>query len=176
MNVTLRKMQSSALNINKFKAIYEESFPIEERREWGKLKLLLEGTNEFFNAYAILRDTMFIGFITSWVFPDAIYIEHFATDPAMRGGGFGSEALKQLVESTSLPIVLEVEPAESGETARRRIDFYRRHGFRDLPDYNYIQPPYSPGLPSVPMTLMVHGDLDPEVARKLLYKHVYEVE
>lgn len=176
MNVTLDNIQPTALNLNKFKAIYEDSFPIEERRGWENLKSLLYGGHEFFKAYAIFHDSQFVGFITSWVFPEAVYIEHFATDAALRSSGIGSAALSQLIDSTSLPIVLEVEPAESGETAQRRIGFYRRLGFHDLPDYKYIQPPYSPDLPSIPMTLMVHGTLDPDVARKRIYKHVYEAE
>lgn len=36
MNVTLDNIQPTALNLNKFKAIYEDSFPIEERRD-GKI-------------------------------------------------------------------------------------------------------------------------------------------
>lgn len=176
MNITLRPLQPTELNLNKFKAIYEDSFPVDERRPWIHLEKMLTDGHEIFKAFAIFDSLQFVGFITVWDFPETMYVEHFATDSSLRGAGIGSKALYQLTESATKPIVLEVEPGDTGDTARRRINFYRRHGFRDLPDYKYIQPPYSPELSPLPMTLMIYGDLDPDIARQLLYKHVYEAE
>lgn len=176
MNVTLDHIQLTTLSLNKFKEIYEDSFPVDERRPWDELKKLISTGNGFFKAFSILADSQFVGFITVWEFTEAIYIEHFATDKAFRGSGIGSKALNKLTSSATRPVVLEVETADTGDLARRRIEFYRRHGFRDRQDFHYIQPPYSPGLASLPMTLMIHGDLDPETARRLLYRHVYNAE
>ncbi len=176
MNITIDITEPTELTLNQFKDIYEASFPVDERRPWENLKKMITGKHEYFRAYSIIVNSQFVGFITVWEFPEAIYIEHFATDSSLRGLGIGSEALRKLTSSASLPVVLEVEPADSSDTARRRIAFYRRHGFRDLPDFKYIQPPYSAELSPLPMTLMIHGDLEPETARRLLYRHVYEAE
>ena len=54
-----------------------------------------------------------------------------------------------------------------------QLDFYRRNGFRLL-DYDYVQPPYAPGLPSVPLLLMsTDPALDPALAARTLPPALY---
>lgn len=142
--------------------LYIDAFPPEERRPVDKMP----PADPAFNFYAV-GDA---GLLTAWEFPDFTYVEHFAVYPHMRGSGIGSEALAALNGT----VVLEVEPPETGEMARRRIAFYERNGFRLL-DVDYLQPPYSPGLPSVPLRLMVRGDLpDVETAIFILHSRVYQ--
>lgn len=126
--------------------LYEDAFPPEERRP----RELMLPDDPAFNFYAV-GDA---GLMTVWAFDGFKYIEHFAVYEHMRGSGIGSEVL------SALPgvVVLEVEPAESGEMARRRIEFYRRNGF-ELLDVDYVQPPYAAGLDAVPLRLMVRGEL-----------------
>lgn len=95
-----------------------------------------------------------------WDFDEFYYVEHFATNPALRNGGYGKRTLEHLCEFLKRPIVLEVErPVE--EMAKRRINFYQRHGFT-LWEKDYYQPPYKEGDDFLPMYLMVHGNLDAE--------------
>ncbi len=73
---------------------------------------------------------------------------------------------------------MEVErPLE--EMAKRRINFYQRHGFT-LWENDYYQPPYKPGDDYLPMYLMVHGELnaqkDFEEVKHRLYTEVYKVK
>lgn len=142
--------------------LYVEAFPPEERRPLSQMP----PADPAFTFYAVGDDA---GLLTAWRFPDFTYVEHFAVYPELRGHGIGSQALAALPGT----VLLEVEPPECSEQARRRIEFYRRNGFRLL-DVDYVQPPYSPGLPSVPLRLMVRGELeDVEVAVFMLHSRVY---
>ncbi len=161
-------------NISRFKEIYCEAFPPEERRPWREMeKLLTAPDHDFFHPFAVIGADEIMGFITVWRFDRMNYIEHFAIAPDMRGNGAGSRALMSLMEKLPGNYLLEAEPVELGETARRRINFYSRLGFTPRNDFNYIQPPYSDGLPEVPLTLMTTGEIDLPYARDLLWREVY---
>lgn len=152
--------------------LYEDSFPPEERRPWEALASLPEE----FSVFGIVCGGTVCGLITIWRFEgEMAYIEHFAVDPAMRGSGIGASVLAAVRQTASpLPIILEVEPEGSTPEAARRLGFYRRNGFIDFPDFNYIQPPYSPGLPSVRLTLMASDStMDLEAATRRLHRSVY---
>lgn len=147
------------------KHLYESAFPVEERRVWAPRP---EGLR-----LRIARDenARFLGFITSWQLPDAItYVEHLAVMPELRGSGIGGE----IIDALTGKIILEVELPNS-PAARRRIDFYERHGFKAAHDVDYVQPPYQPGLPEVPMMLMCRGDIDAADAALKLHSIVYGV-
>ena len=116
-----------------------ESFPPEEYRELEHLREYTDRIGNFHNNI-IFDDDLPIGFITYWDFDGFYYVEHFATNPALRNGGYGKRTLEHLCEFLKRPIVLEVErPVE--EMAKRRINFYQRHGFT-LWEKDYYQPPY----------------------------------
>lgn len=145
--------------------IYEESFPAEERRDWHQLP-----EDDAFTLYGIYDDgDVPLGLLTAWDFGEFSYIEHFAIDGRLRGKGMGAEVL------ASVPgvLLIEVELPESGEMSRRRIAFYERNGFRLL-DNPYVQPPYGPGLPEVPLRLMSRGQV-PDIDRAIttLHSRVY---
>lgn len=161
----------SSAELTAIEKIYTEAFPPEERRSWSSLAG--DGNPEL---RSIVRDGELAGMISYWNFGTFVYVEHFAIDPSLRGGGTGSEVLAELRRSLGRPVVLEVErPADSNPMAARRIEFYRRNGFHVL-SYDYIQPPYAPGLPSVPLLLM---STDPSIApadvAATLHREVYGV-
>lgn len=153
-----------------------DSFPPEEYRQLDELRTYTDHKKIFHNN-VILNDEETVGLITYWEFKHFYYIEHFAIDPTLRNGGYGKQTLEFLCQHFSRPIVLEVEhPTE--ELAKRRIGFYRRHGFT-LWEKAYQQPPYKPGDGYLPMYLMVYGDLNPdkdyESIRKEIHTEVYGV-
>ncbi len=160
------------------KELYLSSFPVEERREWESIAEILADASSPYRMTAILADGEFGGFITSWNLDGIVYVEHFAVALSMRGGGIGGAAVREFVARSSFPVVLEVELPESGAMACRRIEFYRRNGFTACAEYEYIQPPYSAGLPEVPLMLMhsptggVSLDLD-EITRQI-HRNVYK--
>lgn len=162
-NITLSISEFTAEHIE----IYENAFPPEERRP----REAVHPADEAFRLYNISTSQRAVaGLLTAWDFGRFTYIEHFAVHPSLRGAGIGACALK----SFACPLLIEVEPPETGHTARRRIAFYERQGFRLL-DFPYIQPPYTPALPSVELRLMVRGDFDVPVAEavRMLHTRVY---
>lgn len=151
------------------------SFPPAERRTTEAQRHLTD-RNPYFRPHYIIDEGKFIGFVNYWQFEDFTYIEHLATDPALRGGGYGGRVLDMLRQSTDSPIVLEVEHPEN-EIAQRRINFYCRHGYTLWNEREYIQPPYAEGRPWLPLLLMVNGPLDEKTdfdhVRTTLYREVY---
>ena len=158
--IILQPISTSDLQHYKFmEELLVDSFPPEEYRQLEQLREFTDRTGNFHNNI-IFDDDLPIGFITYWDFGNFYYVEHFATNPALRNGGYGKRTLEYLCDYLKLPIVLEVErPVE--EMAKRRIGFYQRQGFV-LWKKDYHQPPYKPGDHFLPMYLMVHGNLDPE--------------
>ena len=136
------------------------AFPPEERRPVEQQRKMTDLQPDF-RLYAITLNGKFAGLITLWMLDGFRYVEHLATLPELRGNGIGKRVLQQLMESDTLPIVLEVEPP-THEFAVRRIGFYQRCGFIPWEKQTYIQPPYSAELPAIPLILMVHGDIDEE--------------
>ena len=130
-----------------------EAFPEDERRPLDAFRRLADHDGRF--SVILLSDgAVTAGFITVWDFDGFRYVEHFAIISAMRGGGLGGEAIRNFVAADPMPVILEVEPSGSNDMADRRIAFYERCGFTGHRDFEYIQPPYSPGLPEVPLMLM----------------------
>ena len=76
------------------------------------------------------------------------------------------------------PVILEAEPPELNETARRRVAFYERLGF-NLNPHEYYQPPYKPvGRPVRLVIMSAPKALTDEEffrARTVLYRDAYEV-
>ncbi len=136
------------------KPLYMDSFPEEERRPWPQLSALMRGDRPLIRMVLIRSRGRFAGFMTLWNLGEAIYVEHFAIEPAFRDKGIGGRALREVVDAMDKPIVLEVEPASTSIQARQRIAFYQRNGFIAFPDYRYIQPAYASGLPDVELMLM----------------------
>lgn len=152
--------------------IYLSSFPPEERRDWQDV---IRRNGKDLNILTIQSEQSCepTGLLTYWLFDDFVYIEHFAVAASSRGAGVGSKALQAFITASKVPVLLEVEPPETDD-AVRRIAFYSRHGL-DVISTGYIQPPYMPGLPSVPLFLMSNGALDTKMAAQKLHCHVYGV-
>lgn len=153
--------------------LYLDSFPPEERRPWeqvaagsGSPELLCIATPEAPAA----------GLVSIWRFDAFTYVEHLCTDPALRGRGTGAAVMAAL-RAEGRPLLLEVEhPQGPDSIEQRRINFYRRCGFHLL-DYDYVQPPYAPGLPPVRLLLMsTDAGLEPAAAARTLHRHVYGSE
>jgi len=160
-----------AADIAAAQSLYTNSFPPEERRPWQQIA----DTASMPCLYGLYTaDGSFAGLITVWNFDRYAYVEHFAVDPVRRSGGIGAKAIAALRQKLGIPVVLEVEPLDHPDPmAPRRIAFYQRCGFTLL-DHPYIQPPYAPGLPSVPLCLMTTDPtLDPSDITHTLHTQVY---
>ena len=156
--------------------IYEQSFPIDERRDIPELLELLSSQQDF-SLYAICDAHGVVGMLSSWMLDGWMYIEHFAIDEAARGKGIGREVLRMFLSNSVLPVVLEVEPPTDLAT-RRRITFYRSEGFELHDTYRYIQPSYGEGRSTVELRLMTYCAPDAcnlDDLAHLLHRRVYGV-
>lgn len=145
-----------------FLNLYNESFPVEERRLYPDTRHFADFVNEKggkFNGFiAEDENGLFLGFLTYWKFRGFIYVEHFAVDPAHRGRKIGGNMLEYLFRTAGENVLIEVEKPETPGAARR-IRFYERYGFRIRREVDYMQPPYSPEQCGLEMYLMTHGDV-----------------
>ncbi len=118
--------------------LYLSAFPEEERREldYHTETMLCEQ----FHCDVVLDDNAPIGILFWWDLGEFTFVEHLATSPLVRGGGYGAKILEGLIAESEKPILLEVEHPED-ELCRRRIGFYERMGFV-LNDHPYRHPSY----------------------------------
>ncbi|MCI7657259.1 GNAT family N-acetyltransferase [Anaerotignum sp.] len=132
--------------------ILAQSFPESELRAKEDQLALLQ--NERYRLYAIKDEKEKTGgVIAAWELPDdLLYVDHFAILPEKRNHGFGGEVLDVFLKWKKKKVVLEVELPEDAIT-RRRIGFYKRHGFA-WNDYPYMQPPMRKGQKPFALRLM----------------------
>ncbi|MFR9619811.1 MAG: GNAT family N-acetyltransferase [Rikenellaceae bacterium] len=150
--------------------LYESAFPLEERRAHDYHIETLERPNYHFEA--ILDQSQPIGFIGWWDLNEMVYIEHFATSPTLRGGGYGGRVLQQFIEQMQRPIILEVEhPTDN--ISQRRIGFYQRLGFQ-LNQHPYSHPSYQqPSDERVSLMIMTHpAEVSYEQLENFSHNHI----
>ena len=105
--------------------LYEEAFPMEERRLIDAQARVMEKPNYHFDV--IIDENQFIGFFLWWDLETYRYIDHFATSIQQRNKGFGQLILEKFMDNNK-PVLLEVELPNS-TINQRRIKFYERTGF-----------------------------------------------
>ncbi len=129
-------------------ALYEQAFPVVERRDLPALIEKLSDQRMYFSA--VLLDASIVGLIVYWQFEGFLYVEHLALFPEQHRKGIGSEVLK-MVQKMGCPVLLEVEiPYDA--ISSNRVKFYNKSGFQAL-NIPYFQPPYRVGESLLPMTL-----------------------
>ncbi|MBV8255827.1 MAG: GNAT family N-acetyltransferase [Chitinophaga sp.] len=167
------QLQQSTHPSTDVKVLYDEAFPLAERRPWpAQLRLLAERKLQLVE---LRKEGQFAGFVFYWSLPSFSFIEYIAIAPAARGGGAGTYVMQLMADKLG-PIVLEVEPPDT-EQAIRRIHFYERLGYQTFPD-PYEQPPHHPGHGGLPLRLMylhLPTDLQFKDIKQTLYKEVYQV-
>ena len=140
---------------NYAKDLYEDSFPLDERRVFEINFEMIETKNfDFFVVIDSSESPKPIGIISLWYFRDYIYIEHFAIDKKERLKGYGKEVIKNIIDGIKMPIIIEVEPPND-IISEKRIEFYKGLGF-DLLNYHYTQPPYSKEKNPIELNIMVY--------------------
>lgn len=130
--------------------LYEDAFPMEERRSLDNQIRVMEQSNYHFDI--MVDNGQFIGFLLWWDFETHRYIDHFATLPQQRNKGFGKSILEKFMAYNDKSILLEVELPDSSIN-QRRIKFYERIGFQ-LNSHYYEIPPLEEGQPPLQLLLM----------------------
>lgn len=135
---------------------YCETFPEDERRSEKQFRNLF--TNPKARVLAVLDDLQNIGYLVSWELTNFVFIEHFEIYSQFRSQKYGSQIIADLYKNYS-HIVLESEPEDQDEDARRRIAFYQKNGFLII-DETYVQPCYDPE--KKPLNLWLLANWQPE--------------
>lgn len=165
----------------KFLKLYNESFPVNERRLFEDEKHLqnyIEMKGGKYHAFSAVDGDLYLGFLSYWTFEGYTYIEHFTISPDQRGKNLGRMMLDHLFKEVSPNVLLEVEHADTPE-AQKRIEFYEKNGFKVREEFNYTQPSYGgKGQTAVPMLLMTHGDVDLHNIDSIkdMLREVYDVD
>jgi GNAT superfamily N-acetyltransferase len=136
-----RRAPAGEREIQQFAAIYEASFPPEERDDTQSQLTKLHGGRK--DCYLAVDGNDLLGFALVSYFTDfpAGFLEYLAVDPAARNAGTGSrilDYLRQDLASSERPdvegIIFEVDrPEDANDDAERqlrerRIGFYQRAG------------------------------------------------
>lgn len=155
--------------------IFEKSFPPDEIRPYNEQLALL--SDRAYRLYARYNGNTVESLLAVYSFPELLFIEHFATDPLLRGRGIGSALLREFLDTADRPVCLEVEPPVDDITCRR-VAFYERLGFV-LNRFDYLQPSISKGRSPVPLYIMTYktavSQKEYEAIRDRLYSDVYHV-
>jgi GNAT superfamily N-acetyltransferase len=103
----IRLKQISDNYFQKAWKLYEDAFPIEERRLLDDQSYILQ--NDSYHFDVLIDKDQFTGFILWWDFDTHRYIDHFATALEQRNKGIGKLILNKFIDSNNKSIILEVE-------------------------------------------------------------------
>ncbi len=117
--------------------LYEESFPIFERRILSdQIRALTDNSYHFDLVY----DNELLGIALYWEQDDYIYLEHIAINKKNQGKNYGTKTIELLQEKYKKIIILEIDlPID--EVSHKRKVFYERLNFIAL-EFKHLQPPY----------------------------------
>lgn len=136
MTISFRKVCKN--EFNKVYEVIEKSFPLSEYRTLEEQFVLMD--LPYFNAMVIEDEDVLVGILVEWQLEHAIYLEHLAVNPEIRGKGLGSTLMSEYLAQAERTVVLEVEDIDT-DIAQRRIGFYQRLGFT-LSDVSFKQPSF----------------------------------
>lgn len=181
--IRLQQIKSIAdKNLEPLITLFEESFPLNERRDTDKVRSLITSSNDMiFNAIidSESQDSL-LGLMIYWKIENFYYLEYFAVFPEMRNKKIGEKALHLLKEiSQGKTLILEAEPYSDSNSndlnlSKRRIEFYQRNGFSII-EKNYFQPAYSLDKEGLPLWILGISNDDDNISTIIesMKKYVY---
>lgn len=158
----LIKVTRKSPKYNDIKRLYLQAFPKEERAPFGMLMRKANAADFF----ALYDNTKWIGLAYIVRREQLAYIFYIAVTPEQRGKGYGTAAMKALIEyykGCRLFLALEQldKSAENYEQRIKRHEFYKKCGLSDLP--------YKIKEGGVVYDIMgVGGKVEPEEYRELI--------
>lgn len=153
--------------------IYEESFPdVERRTREGQKKVF---SDPCYRIRIVEEEGKILAFLGYWELSTSVFLEHLATTETCRGKGYGKQLVEEVVEESSKPVFLEIEPVtEEDPMTGRRAGFYERIGFH-LNFFYYEQMPLKAGDTPTPLQIMSYGKAVTEEEFKAYKEEIYEV-
>lgn len=150
----LRIIPNDTDNGNSVWKLYEESFPVAERRKRDD-HLRACGDDRFFPLSA-WEDGELIGLMFFWQWDSYRYLEYLAVNPKLRGQGYGSQLLRHLHDSKHT-IILEIDPLNN-DLSVRRLQFYERAGYTLTP-YRFVHLPYRLDAKAQELLILSYPDM-----------------
>lgn len=138
MLLTSKLVTSASPCLSALEALYEHSFPANER---SPFHLLLDDPTGCSQVYAFFLENTFCGFMSLLNDADISHIIYFAVEPALRGKGIGSEMLKQIhALKHGQRLVVDIEKPIEGESdfdvRIKRKRFYQNANYAET-DVSY---------------------------------------
>ncbi len=117
------------------KAIYEQSFPVEEQIPFQSICKAAKADANFF-ASGFYDDKELVGFSAYYVYNKVVYVLYLAVSSNSQKKGYGTEILSHIKEKYApKSIALDVEPiddlADNAAQRIRRKAFYVKNGFKE---------------------------------------------
>lgn len=172
------EMKEDLKNKDFYKDLYNDAFPPEER--WNFDMTLENKHKDNYKFYGILDDDTPIGLTMLWDLDDFNYGEYLAIDKKFRGNKYGTEVLTKILKMLSDKlIVIEVEPYDLNEIAKKRIEWYQRFGLV-LSEYDYDMPciDENKNISSIKMKIMtsrkIQNKEEHDNITKILYNRIYK--
>ncbi len=135
-----RITDSTTADFEALYAIYTRSFPIFEQRILSDHIQALNDKEYFCHAVKDAQNTV-VGLLCTWRTDSFIYVEHLAILESERRKNIGTNLLKQLIETSDVPIILEIDPPVDDISIRRK-GFYEKLGFI-VNDFVHIHPAFT---------------------------------
>lgn len=176
--IKLIEMINDLQNKEFYKNLYNDAFPPEER--WNFDMILENKDNHNYKLYAILDDDTPIGLTMLWDLGDFNYGEYLAIDKNLRGKKYGSEVLTKILDMLKDKlIVIEVEPYDLDEIARKRIEWYKRFGLILAEhDYDMSCIDKNNNISTIKMKIMTSREIqnkeEHDNITSIIYKKVYK--
>ena len=137
--------------------IYESHLPEDERWSFEYLlKAYAKGQKEI---YLLFIEEEMVGLLVQTPVEEFLFAEYWAIRQRGKGASSGFYFARDILEFWGdRPVYCEVDPADTGEIARKRIQFYRRSfGFELFDEIPYVQPALQAHTQAVPMHLMARN-------------------
>ncbi|MCJ7934556.1 MAG: GNAT family N-acetyltransferase [Chryseobacterium sp.] len=131
---------------------YISTFPVDEQRDKEQFVGLF--SNPRAKIMSVEHDAQAIGYLILWKLSSFVFVEHFEVFEAFRSKKLGSHIVGHLLENYP-KVILEIEPEELSEDAKRRYAFYQRNNFH-LIDTAHVQPSYGEGKQSLNLWLLAN--------------------
>lgn len=131
---------------------YTSTFPVDEQRDKEQFAGLF--SNPKAKIMSVVHESETIGYLIVWELSSFIFVEHFEVFEAFRSKKLGSHIIAHLLKSYPR-IILEIEPEDLNEDAKRRYAFYQRNNF-ELIDPTHVQPSYGEGKQALNLWLLAN--------------------
>lgn len=154
---------------NKIYEEYIKLFPEEEQRDWKKIKKTHEmGIEKFYKI--TIQDTIIGFFMLEKIEKEyPYYIDYFAIFEQYQNNGYGTQAIKKLLDKivTNEGLVIEIEKEEENNPLTiKRANFYKNLGFKKVNAkyllYNVLYTPYVYGK---------NNSLDKDEINKIMFDY-----